>query len=88
MANDGIPAARKDTLVLELLSVLDEARAPLKRSEALGRVEERLRGTFTPIELTPAGPSTEEARWHNHLSWYSTHMRVAGWLDKTGACLL
>jgi 5-methylcytosine-specific restriction protein B len=84
MANDGIPAARKDTLVLELLRVLDEARAPLKRSEALRRVEERLRGTFTPIELTPAGPSTEEARWHNHLSWYSTHMRVAGWLDKTG----
>lgn len=70
-------------MIRTALQVLADATAPVKRSEVLRRVGERLE--FTPYERAPFREDDPQPRWENHLTWASTDMKAAGWIDKTAA---
>lgn len=74
---------RQGLLARAALDVLDEAGAAVPRSEVLRRVAERV--SLTPYELDPPRPGSHGRRWEKHLSWASTEMRAAGWIDKSAA---
>ncbi|NLH68734.1 MAG: hypothetical protein GX454_00915 [Brooklawnia sp.] len=74
---------RRALLIRTALQVLAETRFPIQRAEVLRRVGMRLE--FTDYELEPFREGSSQSRWENHLSWASTDMKAAGWIDKTAA---
>ena len=72
---------RRALLIRAALQVLSETGAPIQRSDVLHAVGQRLE--FTPYELAPYRDGSSQTRWENHLTWASTDMRAAGWIDKT-----
>lgn len=72
---------RRSLIIHSALEVLAEDGGPVKRAEVLRRVGERV--TFTPYEEAPFREGDSTTRWENHLSWYSTNMKMAGWITKS-----
>ena len=72
---------RRALLIRAALQVLSETGAPIQRSDVLHAVGQRLE--FRPYELAPYRDGSSQTRWENHLTWASTDMRAAGWIDKT-----
>lgn len=68
-----------------LLQVLSEADEPLKRSEALNRVGERLSGQLTEYETSSISERNPRQRWRNVLTWETLGMEAAGWMEKTSS---
>ncbi|MFT3834582.1 MAG: AAA family ATPase [Micropruina sp.] len=72
---------RRGLLIRAALAVLDQAGGPLKRAEVMRRVAESVE--MTSYESAPFRDDEPMPRWENHLTWASTDMRAAGWIDKT-----
>ena len=64
-----------------ILDVLSE-ESPLKRRAALDRVGTRLADQFTDWEKATFRERDDTLRWENILSWETTAIRVAGWMNK------
>jgi 5-methylcytosine-specific restriction protein B len=72
---------RRSLILHAALEVLAEDGGPVKRAEVLHRVGQRV--TFTPYEDSSFREGDPTTRWANHLSWYSTNMKMAGWITKS-----
>lgn len=70
-------------MIRALLQILAEKGTPVPRSEALDLLESRMK--FSEYELAPRSSTSDEPRWRNHVSWSSTDLRAAGWIDKSRA---
>ena len=74
---------RRGLFIRAALQVLSEADEAVQRGEVMRRVAQVI--TPTPYEGAPFRDKDDQPRWDNHLSWASTDMRAAGWIDKTPA---
>ena len=63
------------------LEVLAE-ESPLRRSEVMSRVGERLANELTDYEKAKFRSGDDTPRWANNLAWGSTDMAAAGWMTK------
>ena len=68
-----------DQAALEVLS----EESPLRRSEVMSRVGERLENELTDYEKETFRPGDITPRWAINLAWNSTDMAAAGWMTKT-----
>ena len=68
-----------DRAALEVLS----EESPLRRSEVMSRVGERLENELSDYEKETFRSGDSTPRWANNLAWGSTDMAAAGWMTKT-----
>lgn len=68
-------------MLYRAVEVLAE-ESPLKRREALDRVGSRLADQFTDYEKATFRERDNTLRWENILSWETTAIRAAGWMNK------
>ncbi|TBT95917.1 AAA family ATPase [Propioniciclava tarda] len=72
---------RRGLLIRAALQVLAEAGGPVPRADVIRLVEQRVQ--LTPYERAPFRTNDSLRRWENHLTWASTDMKAAGWIEKT-----
>ena len=76
-------SVRHGLLIRATLEVLAEAGGPVPRGEVMNRVAERV--ALTEYEAAQFREKDPMPRWQNHLTWSSTDMKAAGWIEKTNA---